>query len=324
MNERVMAEDNKILEIVAGSWLYGTANPETSDKDYVGIFLPNVEYILGFKKCEEVDFSIKDKDESGKNTKNALDRKLYEFRHYIKLALQNNPNILEILFANKESVIYVNEIGKELLKIKHLFPYRGCKERFLGYAFSQKRKMIIKKDNYFDLISALDFLGGLDHGKYMAEVVASKCPPFIKTSHDEAQNCKFVCVGDINILPSKTVGSAMRMIQDRVDKAGNREELLLKYGFDTKFASHLIRLMVEGVDLLKNGHLEFPLKEAKMILDIKTGKWTISEILNYSNELEKEIESLAETSKLPAKPNTEILEKFTVDTLREWLMRESI
>ena len=115
----------------------------------------------------------------------------------------------------------------------------------------------------------------------------------------------------------------MRMIQDRVDKAGNREELLLKYGFDTKFASHLIRLMVEGVDLLKNGHLEFPLKEAKMILDIKTGKWTIAQILNYSNELEKEIESLAETSKLPSKPNTEVLEKFTVDTLRDWLMRES-
>jgi predicted nucleotidyltransferase len=41
--EKQMAEDNKILEIVTGSHLYGT-NTKKSDKDYVGIFMPDKEF----------------------------------------------------------------------------------------------------------------------------------------------------------------------------------------------------------------------------------------------------------------------------------------
>jgi len=65
MQEKILAEQNKILEIVTGSHLYGTAT-ETSDKDFVGVFLPDVPHILGFKTVEEVDSSIVDKNEEGK------------------------------------------------------------------------------------------------------------------------------------------------------------------------------------------------------------------------------------------------------------------
>jgi len=321
MNEKIMAENNRILEIISGSFLYGTAIPGVSDKDFVGIFMPNEEHILGFKKCEEVDFSIVSKNEQGKNTKEALDRKLYEFRKFIKLAIENNPNIIEILFCNKESRVFINDIGWELIGMNTLFPYKGCKDKFLGYAFSQKHKMIIKKDHYFDLISGFDYLSRFNDDKYIVEITMGPRPPFIQINSDEKHNVKFVVIGDLNITPSKTIKAAKSMIQERLDKVGNREELLLKHGFDTKFASHLIRLMAEGVKLLKDGYLEFPLKEAPMILDIKLGKWTISKILEYSNELEKEIESLAATSRLPSNPNTELLERFTINKLKEWIIR---
>lgn len=319
MNEKLMAENNKILEIISGSFLYGTAT-ETSDRDYMGVFIPDIEYIIGFKKCEEVDFSVISKNETGKNTKEALDRKLYSLQKFIKLALDNNPNVLEIIFVNKENTVFVNDLGKELLSMAPMFPYRGCKEKFLGYAFSQKHKMMIKKDHYFDLISGFDYLSRFNDDKYIVEVTMEKRPPFIQINNDEKHNCKFVVIGDLNITPSKTIKVAKKMIQERLDKVGNREELLLKYGFDTKFASHLIRLMVEGVKLLKDGYLEFPLKEAPMILDIKLGGWAISKILEYSNELEKEIESLAANSKLPSSPNTEVLERFTINKLKDYII----
>ena len=245
MNERQMAEKNKILEVVSGSFLYGT-NTETSDKDYVGIFMPNVEYILGFKRCDEVDFSTISKDEKNKNTQAAVDMKLYEFRRFVKLAMENNPNILEILFVNEENRIFCNDIGKELLAIKCLFPHQGAKQRFLGYAVSQRHKMI---------------------------------------------NCH--------------------------GRAGNREEIVSAHGYDTKFASHLIRLMFEGVELLETGSIEFPLKERRTILDIKQGKWEMSKVLDFSSELEKQIESI--DSKLPAKPNVEALERFTINKLRNFM-----
>jgi predicted nucleotidyltransferase len=73
-----------------GSHLYGTNTP-TSDIDICGIVMPSIEEVYGFEKMEEFDLSITDKDSSGKNTKDAVDIKYYEFRKFVKLAMENNP-----------------------------------------------------------------------------------------------------------------------------------------------------------------------------------------------------------------------------------------
>lgn len=318
MQEQSMAEDSKILEIVTGSHLYGTATPE-SDKDYVGVFMPSIEYVLGFKRCEEVDFSVKVKDDLGKNTKDAVDRKLYEFRKYIVLAMENNPNIIETLFVNKENIIHCDDRGKSLLDIRHKFLHRGLSKKFLGYAASQKHKMVIKRDNYFDFVQTLDFLHSIDDGKSILEV-ATDPKSKMKMRYDENSNTKFVVIGDLNIIPSKTVKSVRQIVKDRLDKVGNREELLTKFGYDCKFAGHLIRLMVEGMELLKTGDLQFPIKERKMLRDIREGKWSISRVLEYSFELEKEIECLVESSPLPAKPDFEFLQSYTIDKLKQHIL----
>jgi predicted nucleotidyltransferase len=317
MKEKLIAEQNKILEIVTGSYLYGT-NTETSDKDYIGIFLPSEEYILGFKTVEEVDFSVKDKTEEGKNTEKAVDKKLYEFRKFIKLALECNPNIIEILFVNEQNIVFINEVGKELLSLKYLFPYKGLKQKFLGYSYAQRHKMVIKKDNYFDLQNGLSYLNTQNYGKTLLEIVfQGNCPYFIKKQLDKNENISFIQVGDLNFMPSTIVKVAKHKLEERIAKVGNREELLTKYGWDTKFGSHLIRLMLEGIELLKTGNLVFPLKEAEMLKDIRAGKWEMVKVLDYSYELEKEVESLVESSKLPSKPNIKEIEEFTIKILRK-------
>jgi uncharacterized protein len=320
MIEREIAEQNKILEIVTGSHLYGTAS-EASDRDYVGIFMPTEEYVLGFKTVEDVDFSVIDKDANGKNTSKALDRKLYEFRKFIKLAMENNPNIIEILFANQENIVFINDIGKELLSIRHAFPYKGLKEKFCGYAYAQRHKMAIKKDTYFNLVNALSYLNTQNYGKTLLEIVVTGNPPyFVNKQLDKNKNISFIQIGDLNFMPSTTVKTAQSKIQERIDKVGNREELLTKYGWDTKFGSHLIRLLLEGMELLKTGGLKFPLEYAGILKDIRNGKWEMTKVLDYSYKLEKEIESISESSALPVKPNTEMLEKFTISKLKECVL----
>ena len=317
MIEREVAENNKILEIVTGSHLYGTAS-ETSDRDYVGIFLPDITHVLGFKTVEEVDFSVIDKDANGKNTSKALDRKLYEFRKFMKLAMECNPNIIEILFVNNENIVYANDIGKELLSIKHMFLHKGLKQKFCGYAYAQRHKMVIKKDTYFNLINGLSYLNTQNYGKTLLEIVVTGNPPyFVKKQLDKNENISFIQIGDLNFMPSTTVKTAQNKIQERIDKVGNREELLTKYGWDCKFGMHLIRLLLEGMELLKTGGLKFPLEYADVLKDIRNGKWEMTKVLDYSYELEKEIESIVENSKLPLKPNTEMLERFTIDTLKK-------
>ena len=49
--EQEMAQRNTIYKAMVGSHLYGTEHKE-SDKDYVGIFIPDKEYVLGLPTCD--------------------------------------------------------------------------------------------------------------------------------------------------------------------------------------------------------------------------------------------------------------------------------
>jgi hypothetical protein len=112
------------------------------------------------------------------------------------------------------------------------------------------------------------------------------------------------------------------MIEERLSKVGNRKNLITKHGFDTKFASNLIRLLLEGKDLVSNGDITFPLPYAETILDIKQGKWTIKEVLDYADQLEAEIDIATEKSDLPNKPRFDEIEQFTIHLLENHLRKE--
>jgi len=108
------------------------------------------------------------------------------------------------------------------------------------------------------------------------------------------------------------------MIDERLSKATNRKELLTKHGYDTKFASHLIRLMLEGKDLLINGKIVFPLPYANTILDIKNGKWNTKQVLDYADEIESELSELVKTSPLPKKPRYKEVHELAIDLIKSF------
>jgi uncharacterized protein len=313
MNLTQIAQDNKILEIKVGSHLYGTNTP-TSDLDYSGVFLPTKEFVLGFQKVEEVNLSIENKDKAGKNTQNAVDRKLYDFRKFVKLAMENNPNIIEQLFVNEPNIVYINDAGRALLAQKHQFPHKGLVKKFKGYAFSQKHKMIIRTDKFHELDNAFNYLKDYAGQKELLIELKDKCLPFMKFTND------FCAIGDLNLQKGIFVKKAVSMIEERLSKVGSRKTLITKHGYDTKFASHLIRLLLEGKELVTTGEVIFPLSYKDTILAIKHGKWTIKEVLDYAEQLEAETDIATEKSELPSKPRFDEIEKFTIHLLENHLM----
>ena len=323
-------DDFKILEIITGSNLYGTNTP-SSDLDYGGIFIAPKDYYLGLKKIEQFDRSVVSKLESGKNSKDAVDFTMYELRKFITLAIDNNPNITEYLFTPQDKVVYSNSFGDLLLQNAQMFPYKGLKDKFLGYAFSQKHKMIIKVDNYEGLKIALDWLQeqcgitdpnfacvGLQdktrHKRLLAEF-RDTAPKSFKYDHHN------VVIGDLSISIKDTLYKTFLKVRDRLSKVGNREELYTKYGFDTKFGMHLVRLMLEGRELLETGKLEYPLKDRQMLLDIRSGKWTKEDVIAYSEQLEAEMDGVAEKSSLPSKPRYKEVEELLMSMVEEWWAR---
>jgi len=313
---------NSILEIKSGSHLYGL-NTQNSDLDYAGIFMPTKEYVFGFKKCEEVDLSIKDKLETGENSKDAIDRKFYEFRKYIKLAMENNPNILEMIFVNPENIVNINYIGKYLLENSSLFPHVGLTERFIGYAISQKKKMIIKRDNYFKLEEAERKLNEIIEeggGKLLLPQCEDKFN-FLKVFNIKNKTDNHYKVGGRLIPKNMTVKRAKQEIEKIIGESTNRKELIKDKGYDYKFGSHLIRILIEGKELLETGKIVFPLTCKEEILEIKTGKWDINRVLEYSRFLEEEIKKLKKSNALPKKPRYNEIEKLTMEVLEEWILK---
>jgi predicted nucleotidyltransferase len=310
MNEKLFAEKGKILEYRVGSHLYGTNTP-TSDEDFSGMFVAPEEYYLGLNAVEEVDLSVVSKGKDGKNNPDAVDRKLYEFRKFVRLSLENNPNVVEQLFVNKPNVMYMNEMGLKLLDNRHLFLHRGLKHKFLGYGFSQKHKMVIRTDKFYELKNALDWMVEFNKPEtYMVEL-KDKNLPFMMFKQ------KHVTIGDLDFELTRQLRWVVKKISERLDKVGNRKELYLSKGYDTKFASHFLRLLIEGMELLETGDLQFPLKDRQLILEVKEGKWKLNEVLKLGEELEKWVEKMSKKSPLPSQPRYEEVNRLVVEMLKE-------
>jgi len=298
----------EILKINVGSVLYGT-NTKDSDIDISGIFIQPKEYFFGLKSINELDSSIVDKDKFDKNTKYASDIKLYELGKFIKLAMDNNPNILEQLFVNDENILDINSYGRLILNNSNIFPHKGLVSKFLGYAKSQKRKMIIKSDNVISFYRALDYLQHLNNKDLLFDVIDNSLS-FINFDK------YFYYVGDIELNKNIFIKDAIDIINKRISKIGNRESVILKHGYDTKFASHLIRLLHEGIELLDTGRIEYPLKFASPIIDIKNNKFNTNEIIQMSEHLEDNMKNKEKTSYLPENANFNKID-ILLQTIRE-------
>jgi len=317
MNSKNLALKHEILEYRVGSHLYGT-NTENSDLDLCGIFIAPKEYYIGLSNIAEVDFSTVVKKENGRNAPEAVDRKFYELRKFIKLATDNNPNIIEQLFINQDNIIFASPLGKKLLENRHLFPHKGLYKKFIGYSLSQKSKMIVKRDNMADIIAGIDFFKSLGDPsrnyvvQYKNFLIKSG---IFKNIEDTGIHIR---IGDTSIQKNETIKQALRKLEDRRSKfSGRYDDFVSKHGYDTKFASNLIRLLCEGKELLETSEIQFPLKERELILDVKQGKYDIDDILEMARDLDSELKLSLENSDLPDEPQTQKIEDLLIELVEE-------
>ena len=120
-------QTNLLLEVLTGSRAQGLAGPE-SDTDSRGVCIPPREVLLGLEDFEQYE------ERGG-------DRVVYALSKLVRLALDGNPNIIEVLYAEPEDVLFLRRFGERLLAERDAFLTRRVGERFLGYAGHQLRRM---------------------------------------------------------------------------------------------------------------------------------------------------------------------------------------
>lgn len=127
MNIEILRQKNWIIfECVSGSHMYGT-NIEGSDTDIRGVFIQPTEDVLGTRYISQVS------DEKNDVT-------FYEIGRFIELLREGNPNILDILNAPEDCIIYKHDCFDKYFPDPSVWITSKLKHSFTGYAWSQIKK----------------------------------------------------------------------------------------------------------------------------------------------------------------------------------------
>ena len=98
-----------------------------------------------------------------------------------------------------------------------------------------------------------------------------------------------------------------------------RKELVDKFGYDTKNAGHCIRLLKMGTEFLTTGELNVFRYDASMLLEIKTGKWTLEQVKKEAIRLFKLADEAYVRSKISDKPAYDKIEKIVKDIMFDYI-----
>jgi predicted nucleotidyltransferase len=97
-------------------------------------------------------------------------------------------------------------------------------------------------------------------------------------------------------------------------KKGQRHELIIKA------AMHVIRLLNEGIELMREGTITLPRPERDLLISIRTGKYgSLDRVLDLASSLFSELEKAQSESKLPDEVDrAEISKLVSRAYLRHW------
>ena len=100
----------------------------------------------------------------------------------------------------------------------------------------------------------------------------------------------------------------------------NRPELVNVYGFDTKFAYHMVRLGLQGVELLTTGRITLPMPEPHRtwLRQLRHGEHTKTEALERADALLAKLNYLRTNADLPEHPDRERIDSWLIGVYEGW------
>ncbi len=301
-----------LVLMLHGSHAYGTSTPD-SDFDIRGVCIPPKKYYTGYlHQFEHLE------------RKEPNDLTVYELQKFCKLAADGNPNILELLYIPESKWLYpyVSKTWKKLVENRHLFLSKKCKFTFSGYAISQLKRL---KNHYL-------WLNTEEPKKPTREEFG--LPEGMKLSVSEEQTL-YKILGSA-ILPTQHQDILLSYVVKekeyrdahnewdayitwKTNRNPKRAELERKYGFDGKHALHLIRLMRMCQEILTTGEVLVERPDAEELLEIKNGKWTYEELINWAEGMDVLMDVLYQTSTLQKEPNRSAIDELCQELIEEHL-----
>lgn len=113
----------------------------------------------------------------------------------------------------------------------------------------------------------------------------------------------------------------LRLLGQAGQKRNTRPELVEAYGYDTKYAAHIVRLGLQGEELLREGRITLPMRDAPRDLctRIRNGERTLEEVSEIIVAVEKRLTDAYVATKLPETPDKFFMQDWMLKTyLNYW------
>jgi uncharacterized protein len=109
------------------------------------------------------------------------------------------------------------------------------------------------------------------------------------------------------------------MSHDGKGRDVTRPELVEAYGWDVKFGAHMVRLGVQGAELLETGWITLPMPEPWLtwIRELRTGGHSMAEALDAAQFLESRISVLMTRSVLPVVPDRAAADAWLIQAYQQ-------
>ena len=109
----------------------------------------------------------------------------------------------------------------------------------------------------------------------------------------------------------------MAKIRNKVNASNEkRAETIAKYGYDLKFAYHIVRLLNEVEQILVEGDLDLQ-RNREQLKEIRRGEWSLEQVESYFESKEKLLETTYAASKLPHGPDEAVIKKILLECLEQ-------
>jgi uncharacterized protein len=110
-----------------------------------------------------------------------------------------------------------------------------------------------------------------------------------------------------------------RLLGEKGQKNIHRADLEKQHGYDTKYAMHVIRLYGEAKELMERGRITLPRPDREELVEIRKGKYSLSQIQELGAQLESEALAAQARSPLPEAVDRKGISRLIADVhLQFW------
>jgi predicted nucleotidyltransferase len=304
-----------ILRVISGSKAYGTSLI-SSDTDIKGVCIEPKNYFFGFLNKFEQSEELVSKGHSH-------DKVIFSLIKFANLAINCNPNIIEILNVEKSDILYIDEFGEELRSMADEFLSKKARYSFAGYAHSQLNRIKLHRKFLFNPITKKperkDF--GLDD----SNIISNSEMGAYDSLNDQGIKIEIPKQLLTVFTREKQYRAAVEEYKSYQDWLKNRNPERAKmeaaFNFDGKHALHLVRLSRMGKEILETHKVIVKRPDAEDLLAIRLGKRSYESILEEVEKIEADCERLYQTSTLRYEPDRVAIDKKIQSIIERYLSK---